>query len=145
MLRKIALLSFFIGTSSFAHASPLLGTWLTKEQKATVEIKACTNKPDRFCGTIIALKNPLEKDGSEKLDKHNDDKALRQRPVIGINLIEDFKKESDSDYGDGRIYNPEDGNLYDSDIEFKDQNTIKVSGCVLRFLCKTQIWTRKIN
>ena len=83
--------------------------------------------------------------GSEKVDKHNENESLKTRPIIGINIIDNFIQESDTEYDEGRIYNPEDGNDYDSDIEFKDMNTIKVSGCVLSFLCKTQIWTRKID
>lgn len=145
MFRIITLFSFLIGVSSLAHASPLLGTWLTKEQKATVEITTCDNDKTLYCGKITHLKDPLEEDGTEKVDKHNEDKSLRRRPIIGINIIENFRKESNTEYEDGRIYNPEDGNTYDSDIEFKDNNTIKVSGCVLSFLCKTQIWTRKFD
>ena len=145
MIKKIMALGFLMTSSAFSAESLLEGTWLTKEQKATVEITKCNDNNALYCGKIIGLKEPFEEDGSAKVDKHNEDKSLRTRPIIGINIIENFKKESDTEYDDGRIYNPEDGNDYDSDIEFKDNNTIKVSGCVLSFLCKTQIWTRKIN
>ena len=41
----------------------------------------------------------------------------------------------------GRIYNADDGKLYDSNIEFDDPTKLTVNGCVGPF-CGGEVWTR---
>ena len=63
MLKKISIILCALTTSALASNVPLLGTWLTEEQKATVEITPCDHDKNTFCGKIIALKEPFEEDG----------------------------------------------------------------------------------
>ena len=121
-----------------ALADPL-GTWLTESGKSHVTIAPCGE--DKLCGEIVWLREPYDEDGAPKLDKRNDDESLRDRPIIGIRVLWDLEDEGDGEWGDGEIYNPEDGESYDAEIEVVDRDTLKVSGCFF-FICKTQTWKR---
>ena len=126
------------GVSSTAHADPR-GAWLTEGGKSRVVIEQCGHK---LCGKIAWLKEPLDKDGTPKLDKNNEDETLRSRPITGLKMLHGFSDDGDGRWRGGRIYNPEDGYTYRSKMDLVDPNTLKVSGCVLFVLCKAQTWTR---
>ena len=74
-------------------------------------------------------------------DANNADESLRERTVIGIELLSGFAEARPGRWTGGRIYNPEDGRTYDSRLVEQDESTLTVKGCVL-FICKSQIWTR---
>ncbi len=117
-----------------------IGIWATVEGKSHVQIEPCG---DRLCGTIIRLKEPNDEDGNPKRDKDNQDESLRDRPIIGLKLLNGFKPDGDSKtaWDDGTIYNPEDGKTYSSEMALEGDNIMMVKGCVWIF-CKKQTWTR---
>ena len=121
-----------------AFAADATGVWLTESKKAHVEIKACG---EALCGQIVWLKEPNDENGKPKVDKENEDPAKRSEPLLGSHMITGMKPDEPGRWGDGEIYNAEDGKTYNSSMELKDSDTLKVAGCVLIF-CKSQIWTR---
>lgn len=60
---------------------------------------------------------------------------------MDIDVVWALKHEDGGVWDDREIYNPEDGETYDSEMEVIDADTVKVSGCVW-FICKTQTWKR---
>ncbi|MCY3672067.1 MAG: DUF2147 domain-containing protein, partial [Alphaproteobacteria bacterium] len=52
-----------------------------------------------------------------------------------------FEAGGEGPWKGGRIYNPENGKTYRSNLRLKGADTLRVSGCVFIF-CETQIWTR---
>ena len=117
------------------------GLWLNERQDSHVRIYACEDDDDELCGEIVWLKNPNGKDGKPRRDVKNEDKSLRDRPILGLQIITGMEDEGGGEWEDGDIYNPRDGETYDAELEEIDANTLKVSGCVW-FLCKEQTWTR---
>ncbi len=114
------------------------GVWLVQSGNAHVKIDDCG---DKLCGSIVWLKEPLDENGKEKLDKENEDEALRTRKIMGLPMLKDFVADGENAWDDGSIYNAEDGKTYSSEMQLKDANTLEVKGCVL-FFCKSQTWTR---
>lgn len=114
------------------------GLWATPEDKAHVRIAPCDA---RLCGEITWLKEPDDEHGKPKRDRRNEDESLRDRPIVGMELLRGFRRTSERRWEDGTIYNPEDGKTYRSKLELADLRTLKVSGCVL-FFCKSQVWRR---
>ncbi len=110
------------------------GLWFTEGGRSQVELGPCEHNEKWLCGRIVWLENP-------KNDTKNKDKALRDRPLVGINVVWDLKDEGGGTWDDGEIYNPEDGKTYDSEMLEVDATTLEVSGCVW-VLCKEQTWTR---
>lgn len=127
-----------IGIVNLAKAD-VTGTWATVEGKSHVEIAPCDG--DKFCGTITWLKEPNDKDGNPKIDSKNENQKLRDRGILGIKLLKGLEKVGDNEWDDGYIYNPEDGQIYGSEMKLMDDKTLQVKGCVL-FFCKEQVWTR---
>lgn len=127
-----------LGLSSVAKAD-VAGTWATVEGKSHVLIAPCDG--DKFCGTITWLKVPNNKEGNPKKDINNENEKLRERGILGIKLLKGLEMVGDSEWDDGQIYNPEDGQIYSSEMKLMDDKTLQVKGCVL-FFCKEQIWTR---
>ncbi len=117
-----------------------IGLWATVEEKSHVKIETCGNL---LCGTIVWLKEPNDENGVAKRDRNNEDESLRDRPIIGLKLLESFKQtgEKPNAWEDGSIYNPEDGKTYASKMALQGSDVLLVEGCVWIF-CKEQTWTR---
>lgn len=116
-------------------ADPVEGEWLTQAGTAKVRIAPCAGKAERMCGTVVWLKNAGVK------DTKNPDPGLRDRPILGVNLIRDFKPAGPGRWTGGKIYDPESGKTYDSKISANANGTLKVEGCVL-MICQAQAWRR---
>src|SRR5215469_13885010 len=90
-----------------ASAADPLGKWSTESGKATVAIVKCG---DAICGNIVALKEPNDPEtGKPKTDMRNADASKRARPVIGVQIVIDMKRDGTTDTWKGQIYNAEDG------------------------------------
>ena len=132
-----ALLGVSLGTGLAADP---MGTWRTEEGKATVRIAACGHA---LCGTIISLKEANDDAGKPKTDKNNADSGLRNRPMIGVQVVLDMKPGGTANKWSGQVYNAEDGKTYSGSLTLQDANTIKLEGCILGGLvCKAATWTR---
>ena len=146
LLSFIALL--FFPLFLYAQADKIAGIWKTAETEtgfSQVEIKKSSN--GTYYGTIIWLKEPLE-NGKPKVDDENPDPKLQNRPILGLQLVDDFKYDSKKkNWQEGRIYDPENGKTYDCYAWFEDGNTNKlyIKGYVMgiKALGRSTIWTRE--
>jgi uncharacterized protein (DUF2147 family) len=133
-----------------AQAPSVMGTWLTSSKAAQVQIAPCADSSrGPICGTVVKLLEAKGPDGKDvppekAADIHNADPALRNRKVVGIVLIHDFKKTNDANvFEDGTIYNGENGKTYKANISLQPDGTLRVRGYVGSALFgETQIWTR---
>ncbi|MBS0294820.1 MAG: DUF2147 domain-containing protein [Proteobacteria bacterium] len=123
-----------IAGAAQAAPDPAEGEWLPPGDKAKVRIAPCEVHRDRLCGTIVWLKTP-------KLDAHNPDPKLRNRPIIGMPFLSGFKRDAVGRWSSGTIYDPEGGKTYDSKFQVAPNGTLKLDGCVLMF-CRSQTWRR---
>ena len=120
-----------------AKAEPT-GVWMTEGNQSHIKIESCG---DSLCGTIVWFDEPRNEDGSLKVDAKNMDHSLRTRPVLGLQVMSGFVDAGGGKWIDGKIYNPQDGATYRSELEVIDASTLKVSGCVFIF-CLGQDWKR---
>lgn len=134
------------GTSFEAEAqgtSPLAGIWLDDEAKGGVEIKPCG---DSLCGNIVWMKQPLNPQGQPWTDQLNSDASKRARPVCGLQIIGGLKKDSDTVWKDGWVYDPEEGKQYDVELTLADPNTLTVHGYLgVKLLGEKLTWKRMPN
>lgn len=132
-----AVLAIIVASAVPALADPQ-GLWETEGGRSRVLIESCDSG---LCGRLVWLKDPVNSDGTDVLDTKNADEGLRNRPVLGIELLSGFAEAGRGRWTGGRIYNPEDGKTYSSRLVLRDDGTLRVRGCVL-FICKSQIWVR---
>jgi uncharacterized protein (DUF2147 family) len=147
-MRSVAIIALLLLLPAARAADPaleardILGTWLTTDGKANIEIYQCG---DLYCGRIVWLSEPLE-NGQPKRDKENPDEALRDRPIIGLVLMRDFSYEGDGIWSGGKVYDPESGDEYQGKISLKDAKTLDLRGYVLLPLFgRTETWTRVVT
>jgi len=127
--------------ASEAEAATVHGIWLDEDGEAAIEIAACEAG---ICGEIVWLREPLVEGDKPKLDIHNGDRALRDRPILGLRLLEGFRPDGPGRWTGGRIYDPNNGKSYRCKLELEDGGeTLKIRGYVLTpLLGRTTRWAR---
>lgn len=131
-----------LGAVGTAFADSPLGLWYNEPRTGQIEIARCG---DALCGTIVWLKRPLRQDGTPQVDVHNPEPALRDRLILGLQILEGFPAEPArrNVWTGGRIYDPNRGNTYSCRLTVLDADTMHVRGYIgVPWLGETQTWTR---
>jgi uncharacterized protein (DUF2147 family) len=131
--------SALVAQSSVSEEDRVLGEWLTEEGKAKVLI---VRSGETISGSLSWLKEP-EKNGKAVVDDKNPDEKLRDRPVLGLQILRDFTYEGDGVWAGGRIYDPESGSDYKAKMTLQEDGTLKLRGYILvPLLGRSSIWVR---
>ena len=132
-MMKKTLLAFAVAMLSLtANAQNILGTWITGDGDGNVEIYEANGK---VFGKLVWLAK-----GPDTRDTHNSDAALKNRKLIGVNLLSDLTKNGDKWEG-GKVYDPKSGKTYKCTIWLEGKD-LKVRG-FLGMFHSTQTWKRK--
>ncbi|MFN9032594.1 MAG: DUF2147 domain-containing protein [Alphaproteobacteria bacterium] len=123
-------------SAAFASTSPV-GVWYTQDKQGKVRIAPCG---DKLCGVIISGRGKDGKPASDARDDANPNPALRSRPILGLQILRDFKPTGPGRWGGGKIYDPNTGRTYDSKLSLSNGGVLKVEGCVT-VICQSQTWT----
>lgn len=119
-----------------ALAADPTGLWQTPTRSGQVEISKCGAS---LCGRLVSSEG-LKADPALK-DVNNSNASLRSRALKGLTILTGFSG-GPQEWTGGSIYNAEDGKTYSGTITMDGDNTLKLRGCVVVPLCKTQVWTR---
>lgn len=125
----------------------IIGLWATDKAEAHVEIRR--EDDNTYTGTIIWLKDPFyaEDDdagmeGEPKMDRNNPQANLRERPIIGLQIMKGFVYDGDDRWVDGEIYDPDNGSTYRCKMWLTNEGTLKVRGYVgISLFGRTTEWT----
>ncbi|WP_111672018.1 DUF2147 domain-containing protein [Algoriphagus litoralis] len=120
-----------------AHAQESIeGIWLTEEGNSKVEIY---QKGDNYFGKIVWLEQSTDKNGNPVKDLYNSNKELKNRQLLGIDMLTDLQAKNGKWYG--KIYAPKRGLEMDVVIvsSGKDKLELNVS---YRGFTRKQTWTR---
>jgi hypothetical protein len=101
---------------------------------------------EKYQGKIVWLKEPVDPEtGKPKLDKNHPDDSLHTRPVIGLVNTWGFDYTGNNQWGNGKIYDPKNGNTYECTIKMKNNNTLEVRGYIgISLIGRTDTWTRQV-
>jgi uncharacterized protein (DUF2147 family) len=132
--------------SVWAASDDILGVWNTAEGRSRVEVYQCA---DRYCGKIIWLKEPLYPQddangmaGKSKVDRENPDPAKREQPLLGLQILQDFRYDGDK-WQEGTIYDPKEGKTYKCKITMAEDGKLHVRGYIgISLFGRTTEWTR---
>ena len=106
------------------------GTWLTQSGDTRVRIAKCGAA---LCGIIVS--------STYQKDVNNPDPKLRERSMVGVQMISDIRPTGDG--FSGQLYNPQDGKTYTGKLKVMSPTTLQLSGCVLGgLICRSQTWTK---
>jgi uncharacterized protein (DUF2147 family) len=140
-MKRLFLLTFGMLFMAVSGNANVTGTWLTKGDKSHVSIEKCGAK---LCGKIIWLKEPNTAAGAPKSDLNNTDENQRNRPILGLPLLKGFEATDDPNYWiNGKIYNPEDGKIYNCEMTLQADGQLKVRGYVgVPLFGESQYWKK---
>ncbi len=140
---QIFFLSAFLSLQLAAQNNPdaCLGTWLTGSKKGHVQIY---KQGEKYFGKIVWLKEPNDPaTGKPKSDINNPDAQKKNRPLLGLINLRDFKYDGENIWEDGKIYDPENGKEYSCKIKLINANQLDVRGFIgVSLIGRTDSWVR---
>jgi uncharacterized protein (DUF2147 family) len=113
------------------------GLWRTPvDGGSVVRLAPCDAS---LCGFIVTSPH-IEADPNQK-DIRNRDATKRDRRLRNLMFLK-VKATAPGRWGDGWVYNPEDGGLYKGVMVLKPDGALQLTGCIVAPFCKTQVWRR---
>ena len=119
-----------------AFAADPTGLWQTPTNGGQVRISRCGQA---LCGTLVTSDHIRANPNVQ--DEHNSDRNQRTRTLRNLPMLRGFTG-GPTEWTNGSVYNPADGRTYRGTITMQGDNTLRLRGCVVAPLCKTQTWTR---
>ena len=84
---------------------------------------------------IVAMVDPNYREdeeigvpGEPRVDIENPDESLRDRPILGLNLVSDYR--FDDGAWQGQIYDPESGKVYSSKMKVGQEGNLEMRGYI---------------
>ncbi|MCP9765677.1 DUF2147 domain-containing protein [Lacihabitans soyangensis] len=139
-MKKLPFILFilFVNPIFSQTSNPIIGTWLTQDKKAHVEINYINGK---YHGKIAWLKFPFNpKNNKYLMDENNPDPSKKGMPLLNSLILWDFIKEGD-EYVKGKVYDSRDGKTYSGKLWLNNDFTLKMRGYWGLFY-KTETWTK---
>jgi uncharacterized protein (DUF2147 family) len=133
ILTFLAAILLTASTSFAATPGDVLGLWKTDGGDSQLELFKCG---DKICGKIVWLKVPKYIDrndgpvGKTKVDRKNPNPALRNRPILGLQVMSGFTAQGDNRWGKGTSYNPESGKSYKSKLLLASPQRLELRGYI---------------
>lgn len=130
-----------IGLSMLAAAAAVspdsaIGKWRTETRNGVVEIERCGAS---ICGRLVSSDGL--RTNPDMRDINNKNANLRGRKLMSLQILSGFTRGA-GDWSGGTIYNGDDGGTYRATVTPVDADHLKVKGCIIWPLCKSQTWTR---
>jgi uncharacterized protein (DUF2147 family) len=148
MTKTLFFITLFLSVTTPLGADPgsIFGVWNTDKHDAKLEFFSCG---DKVCGKIIWVKEPKyihEKDGpvgTTKTDRKNPDPALRNRPVLGLQIMQGLTPKGNNKWADGACYDPETGKTYKCKMQLTSSGKLKMRGYIgISLIGRTMVMTR---
>lgn len=140
-LKLFLTLAFLFGgwiSARAADDAAPVGLWLTEKGDARIQVSQCGSA---LCGKVVWLREAIDPvTGRPQTDSKNPNSALASRPMIGVQLFIGMQPSGPGRWA-GRIYNADDGGVYESKIAWLGANTLRVEGC-LGAICGGENWSK---
>lgn len=121
--RLLAAIAAIILILPHADAAELNGIYASPGIGILVEFNPCADEPATICGRLLWAWQP----------------ASTSHAQIGDIILTGLRWDGDS-WVDGRLVSPENGSVYEGEITPGAGGTIHLKGCIVLFLCESQVW-----
>ncbi len=116
------------------------GIWISGDGDGWIEIIL---DGDGLSGKIAGSPNDPE-GKNPRFDDKNPDPLLRDRALMGLEILGGFKRSAANKWKGGRIYDPNSGKTYKCTITQVDDDTLEVRGFIgISLLGRTETWKRR--
>jgi uncharacterized protein (DUF2147 family) len=83
------------------------------------------------------------KETQDLRDTNNPDPNLKGRVLKGLQILSGFTAQKDAPRLEGgHVYDPDEGKTYTATLTLMRQDRLKVTGCIIKPICRTETWTR---
>ncbi|HYQ56313.1 MAG TPA: DUF2147 domain-containing protein [Draconibacterium sp.] len=144
-MKKLVIL-FLLGVYALAgkaqEADKIVGVWWNDEKTTKIEVE---KKDGKYIGTIVYMIPEKYENGAPPKDDENPDPALRNRSVVGIQILDGFEYDAkNEEWKNGTIYDPKSGKTYDCYSWLESDDVLKLKGFVagIRMLGRSSEWYR---
>lgn len=105
----------------------ICGRWTTVEKNLTVDVYKDNGE---YKAKIVWFKNDDEsKRMDEWTDKHNPNKELRDRKILGMDVVDDLVYDAKSkSWEHGKVYDAKSGHYWDASAYLTNDGLLKVTG-----------------
>lgn len=121
-------------TTAFAAVpGNILGVWKTDGGDSQLELFKCA---DKVCGKIVWLKVPKYIDsndgpvGATKVNRKCPDPTLRNRPILGLQVMKGLTAIGGNRWDNGICYDPETGKSYKCKMRQTAPNRLELRGYI---------------
>ncbi len=121
-----------VAGSAAADGFSVFGTYKLPDGDSHVRLTDCGDGTP--CGHVVWL-NPKSVPQGETAETVEDATGAK---ILGLKLLHSFKR-SKTDWRGGKIYDPRNGQTYQSRLKRRTDGKLEVKGCVGP-ICQTQIW-----
>jgi len=120
----------------------IVGTWLTEDGASKVEVSAreVSDGSNVYAGKVVWLQEPTRA-GKPLRDANNENAALRDRPILGLEILSGFKAGSAGAWTGGTLYSPRRGESFPADLSLLPDGSLELK-VKAGFVTKTVRWTR---
>jgi len=136
--------ALFLTQGGHAATPPdaIVGTWLTEDGASKVDVSASkvADGSTVYAGKVVWLKDPT-RDGKPLRDANNDNAALRDRPILGLEILSGFKAGAAGAWTGGTLYSPRRGESFPADLSLLPDGSLELK-VKAGFTTKTVRWTR---
>jgi uncharacterized protein (DUF2147 family) len=116
------------------YQQEILGEWWSPQKDSQIQIYTRQNK---YYGKIVWGT------GSDAKDIHNPDAQLKNRDVVGLEILTGFTCNGDNNWAGGTIYDPREGKTYSCKMSLDGKNRLRIRGYIgLSLLGRTEVWTK---
>lgn len=133
---------FIFGFTSSNPNQAILGKWKTIDDE--------TNKVSSVI-QLYEVNGKVHGKVVEILQEGKDENTLctecsgkrKNQKIMGMEILWDLKKESDTEWEDGEILDPNNGKTYSCQVELESKDKLKVRGYIgFSLMGRTQYWYR---
>lgn len=118
-----------------AEEADILGIWINQAGDGLTVI---TQQQGLYKGTIIG-----STDGQDRYDIHNPNPQLRDRSLLGVKVLGDFKYGGNNKWKDGWVYDPNNGKTYSCKMKLIDDDTLEIRGYIgISLFGRTEVWKK---
>lgn len=141
--RLVLLASIVLAMTAVAYESTysIAGVWVSEDGTGLIKIELGENGP---VGTIAGSPDGPDQRKPSDTDELNPDPALRDRPLLGLTILDGFTAAGAGKWKSGRLYDPNSGKTYKCKLTLVNANTLELRGYIgISLLGRTETWKRR--
>lgn len=120
--------------------APEVGIWYDDTGQGAVEITPCGSQ---FCGRIVWLSDPFDKQGQPLKDIYNPEPSRRGQTICGLQVLGRLARQPNGTLDGGWVYDPKVGKAYNAEVRTNGGPSLTVRGYLsMKLLGRDLMWKR---